>query len=371
MRIGILTVPFNNNYGGYLQSYALMTTLKKMGHQPTLIMRRHNSKKVTFRYKIMYFIKNSIKSILYLSPYNVFYNEENIFRHRGKDIQRFLHKYIQPQTKYIYTTEELVAECKERFDAYIVGSDQVWRSIYVPTILGNMFLDFTKDWKVKRIAYAASFGTDCPEYTPEEKRLCGNLIKVFDAVSVREDSGLKVFDDFNWNVPNPKIVMDPTLLLSKEDYNALLPIQNLDAKGKVFCYVLDKSDDAQIAIKGIIKQLNKPLYEITDIQKGDSILPSVESWLSAIRDSEFVITDSFHGTVFSIIFNKPFLVYVNQTRGADRFVSLLHKFGLVDNIISDNTNIKNCFHVDWNSVNDSISRQAKDSISFIINTLKN
>ena len=368
MRIGILTVPFNNNYGGYLQSYALMAVLKKMGHEPTLIMRRHNKQLVSPIFRIKFFIKGIIKTIFRCKKHPLIFNTELYFRRRGKDMLSFVDKYIQPQTKYIYSTTELVKECEGKFDAYIVGSDQVWRAIYVPGIVANMYLDFTEGWNVNRIAYAASFGTDTPEYTEDEKILCGKLIKNFDAVSLREYSGLKVLNEFKWKVNNPQVTLDPTMLLTKEDYNQVLPHQNNHAQGKIFCYVLDKSDEAKAAISNIQQQLDKPLYEIADIQKGNSILPSVETWLTAIRDSDFVITDSFHGTVFSIIFNKPFAVYVNKTRGASRFDGLLGQFGLKGHIFYESFDKKMC-DIDWFAVNRLVSEKTKESISFINNSL--
>jgi len=365
MKIGILTLPFNNNYGGYLQAFALMTVLKQMGHEPTLIMRRHNKSELSFIRKVRYFVKGLAKTILKRTFYPCFYNVENTFRFRGRNMHTFLNKYIQPQSKYIYTTEDLRNECKGKYDAYIVGSDQVWRSIYVPGIISNMFLDFTQGWNVKRIAYAASFGTDSPEYTVEEKEVCGNLIEKFDAISVREDGGLRVFEDFNWNVNNPKVVLDPTLLMTKDEYNKILPGKNDSVIGKIFCYVLDKNNETQNTISRIKTILNKPVYEIADIQKGESKLPSVESWLTAIRDSDFVITDSFHGMVFSIIFNKPFVVCTNKNRGASRFESLLIQVGLTENLLSDFTDINKICNVDWTVVNSKIKEKLDESINFL------
>lgn len=367
MKIGILTLPFNNNYGGYMQAYALMTVLKLMGHEPTLIMRRHNPYRVSIVFRIKFFIKGILKTIIRHKIYPCFYGKESSFRARGKNMLTFVDKYIQPQTRYIYSTDELRKECEDRFDAYIVGSDQVWRPIYVPGLIGNMFLDFTNGWNVKRIAYAASFGTDAPEYTEEAKELCSSLIEKFDAVSVREQSGLYVFDDFGWKVKNPRFVLDPTMLLTRDDYNKVLSQENNMAKGKIFCYVLDKSNEVKTVISKIQKQIKKPIYEITDIQKGDSVLPSIETWMSAIRDSDFVITDSFHGTVFAIIFNKPFIVYANKNRGIDRFRSILNHFGLEDRISNSSCSINEIItkQVNWDSINKIIRKNKEVSIIFL------
>lgn len=369
MKIGILTVPFNNNYGGYLQSYALMTVLKRMGHQPTIIMRRHNTRPVSMNFRINYFVKGIIKSIVRLRKQPCLYSRELSYRRKGAEMLSFVDKYIQPQTDYIYSTDDLRNQCEGMFDAYVVGSDQIWRPIYVPGIIGNMYLDFTEGWDVKRIAYAASFGTETLEYSDTEKGLCGKLIEKFDAVSVREESGLKIISDLKWIVREPQVVLDPTLLLTKDDYNKILPQENTFVKGKIFCYILDKSNEAKLAISNIQKQLKKPLYEIADIQSGDAVLPSIETWLTAIRDSEFVITDSFHGTVFSIIFNKPFLVYANQTRGATRFEGLLGQLGISEHIICDSFDLNKIPEIDWGCVNRIIADKTKESMTFIDNSL--
>jgi len=249
-----------------------------------------------------------------------------MFKYRGKNMHSFFNQNIQPQTKYIYTTKDLQAECKGSFDAYIVGSDQVWRPIYVKGIVSNYFLDFVKDTPVKRISYGASFGSSKPEYTEVEKTICGNLLEQFDAVSVREKGALKVIEQFGWKAKKTQVVPDPTMLLSRICYDNLIPVVNTKAKGSIFCYVLDKNEANNNVIEKIRQSLQRPIYEIADIQKGDTVLPSIETWLSAIRDSDFVITDSYHGTVFSILFNKPFVVCVNKERGADRFESLLETF---------------------------------------------
>lgn len=365
MRIGILTVPFNNNYGGYLQSFALILTLKKLGHSPTIIMRRHLKHDISFYEKAKFFLRGIVKTIITLQIHPCFYSVENTFIHKGKEMHRFVNKYIQPQSKYIYTTSELKRYCKNRFDAYIVGSDQVWRAKYVPGIIGNMFLDFTEGWDVKRIAYAASFGTNEPEYSENEKKECGKLLEKFDAVSFRERSGLKVIDYFGWFIHNPQVVLDPTLLLSKEDYNKYLPMKNEQVEGKIFCYVLDKNIDSRQLINSVQSELNKSLCEISNIQNGDCILPSIEFWLTAIRDADFIVTDSFHGTVFSVIFEKAFAVIPNFSRGVERFQSLLEPLGLEEHIINDNTNIERLFNTNWISVREKIRSQVAESILFI------
>lgn len=366
MRIGILTLPFNNNYGGYLQAYALMTVIKQLGHEPTMIMRRHDNPKVSKSFKIKYALKGIVKSILHGKRFPVVYDVETGFRHKGKNMLKFVNQYIMPQTPYLYSKDELCKYCKGKFDAYIVGSDQVWRAIYVPDIK-NYFLDFTEGWNVKRIAYAASFGTDKPEYSEEQIQQCKKLVSLFDGVSFREESGHFIFSTFGWNAKVEGVVLDPTMLLTAKDYQKVLPSKFSEARGKIFYYVLDRNEQINTILNQVSHTLDKGLYGISDIQRGNEPLASIEEWLTDIRDSEFVVTDSFHGMVFSIIFHKPFMVVVNKDRGADRFVNLLSMLGLSDRILSVGTSAEIILNkqINWERVDEKIGCFRTTSFSFL------
>lgn len=370
MRIGILTLPFNNNYGGYLQAYALMTVIKQLGHEPTMIMRRHDKPKVSKSFKIKYALKGMVKSILHGKRFPVVYDVETGFRHKGKNMLKFVNRYIMPQTPYLYSKDELRKYCEGKFGAYIVGSDQVWRAIYVPDIK-NYFLDFTEGWNVKRIAYAASFGTDEPEYSEEQIQQCKKLVGVFDGVSFREKSGHLVFSTFGWNAKVEGVVLDPTMLLTANDYQKVLPSKSSEARGKIFYYVLDRNEQTNTILNQVTQTLNKELYGISDIQKGNEPLASIEEWLTDIRDSEFVVTDSFHGMVFSIIFHKPFIVLVNKDRGADRFQNLLSLLGLSDRLLLANSQIENIDdQIDWKKIDKKIMCFKGKSILFLRKSLQ-
>lgn len=369
MRIGILTLPFNNNYGGYLQAYALLQVLRDMGHIPTLIMRRAGNPNVSLMFKIKFAIKGLLKSIFYRKHYPIAYNVESYFYTRGKNMHSFMNKYMQPQTPFLYSTEELKKECKDKFDAYIVGSDQIWRPDYVPEI-ENFFLSFTEGWNVLRIAYAASFGTDNPQYTKQQRDTCGKLISSFKKVSVRENTGIDIMKKWKWRVEEISTVLDPTLLLCTDSYKSILSPIISASHAKVLCYILDRSMEKTNIINRICSLLSRQRFDIFDENKYneyDYILPSIETWLSGIRDADFIVTDSFHGTVFSIIFNKPFIVCINKERGADRFLSLLQNLNLEDRIINKIENIEGIIkkEIDWNIVNKTISLLRVESMNYL------
>lgn len=366
MKIGILTLPFNNNYGGYLQAYALMTVLKQEGHEVELVYRQHNKVK----YPLSYYIKTMIKMILGRPHGPLNPTPDNWLRLKGKNLMPFVDKYITPSTKPLYSSNELKeAVSNGNYDVIVCGSDQLWRPDYVPNI-EDFFCSFVKGDKPKLISYAASFGTDKPIYSDVQKKICGDAVSRFKAVSVREQSGIKVIKSFDWHTANdPLVVLDPTMLLPKEHYLSLLPNIDSPSKGKAFCYVLDNSEEVKNKTSEIISRLGKETYEIADIQKPGAELPSIETWLSAIRDADFVITDSFHGTVFSIIFNKPFIVFTNKKRGAERFETLLAHFNLSNREFNNDLSNTNIYDIKWNNVNDKLTSSRCESIIYLKNNV--
>lgn len=367
MKIGVLTLPFNNNYGGYLQAYALMTVLKQEGHEVELIYRQHNRGK----YPLSYYIKTMIKIVIGKPHRPLNPTRENILRANGKLLMPFVDKYIVPRTKVLQSSEELKSAVEQgKYDVIVCGSDQLWRPEYVPNI-EDFFCSFVRGDRPRIVSYAASFGTDKPIYSDIQKKICGDAISRFKAVSVREQSGIDVIKSFGWHTANnPVVVLDPTMLLPKEHYLSLLPKTDSPSKGKVFCYVLDNSEYVKNKTINILSHLGKEKYEIADIQKSVTELPSIETWLSAIRDADFVLTDSFHGTVFSIIFNKPFIVFTNKERGADRFDSLLFQFGLGSRSFIPHITSVDLDGIVWNDVNDVLVSRRNDSMQFLRKQLR-
>ena len=213
-----------------------------------------------------------------------------------------------------------------------------------------------------RIAYAASFGGDrlCGLKNPADlKAHTANLAK-FKAISVRECDGVRLARecfgvDARW-------VLDPTLLANKEIYDKFL--SHLPQR-KGFAYILDPSPRSEVAMELLKKQSGLEIDEVND--RGNRI--GIKAWLSAIAGAEFVLTDSFHGCVFSIIFNKPFFVLVNASRGASRFSSLLGSFGLEDRALQDPKDARLDATIDWDSVNEELRRKREDSMKFLKTSL--
>lgn len=333
MKIAIVTLPLHSNYGGILQAYALQTILERMGHKVTVIDRKRKLKSdLNFPVKVKRFI---LKYILFrrIQPLyeTVKYRRDKI---TNKNTWKFVDKNIKKRS--ILSFYEIT---QNDYDAFVVGSDQVWRYPYFEgsfkAKISSAFLDFTNDWNVKRIAYAASFGTKEWEYPEIDTNICSVLINKFDAVSVREIDGLQLLSRY-LRFEQGQLCLDPTLLLSPDDYRCLLGNYKKTHNNRLFFNFLDYSED-KLKLVGIISEEKKLIpFEIKNRNNdNDSLIPcsSLEDWLSSILDSDFIVTDSFHTCVFSILFNKPFIVIGNKERGISRYQSLLQLLGLEDRLI--------------------------------------
>lgn len=374
MKIGILTMTFNNNYGGMLQAYALMTVLKNMGHEPELINVQYYKKEY---YKLPYtickriFLKHVLKrkNITWIIP-------EWVYVKRQKKIEQhtqyFIDTYINPKTKPIFTERDFKKHTKKYYDAYIVGSDQVWR----PTMyrfINHAFFDFVKNDSILLLSYAASFGVDVWEFTNSDTNKYKQEIKRFKGISVREMSGVDLCKK-HFEV-EAQVVLDPTMLLSIENYKQLAIKENEPKpNGDLLFYLLDKNKEKENLVNIIAKEYNYTPFNVTanSFERtacvNNRIYPSVTSWIQGFADAKYVVTDSFHGTVFAIIFNKPFLVVGNHVRGFSRFTSLLTIFGLEERLVQslqEVTTEKIRARIDWSEVNKIWNAKKMESINFI------
>ncbi|WP_291938007.1 polysaccharide pyruvyl transferase family protein [Campylobacter sp.] len=347
MKIGIFTLPLVNNYGGILQAYALSRVLVELGHEPWLINLRLQRSKLSIAY-LKFLVARTIKKELRGAKFNPSYE---------RDTSEFVTENI-PLTAPVCTPADLKALCeKERFEAVILGSDQVFRPSYFADFADCFSLGFLPP-NCTRIAYAASFGGDrlCGLKNPADlKAHVANLAK-FKAISVRECDGAKIAREC-FGV-DAHLVLDPTLLANKEIYDKFL---SHASKRKGFAYILDPSPRSEAVIELLKKQSGLEIDEVND--RGNRI--GIKAWLSAIAGAEFVLTDSFHGCVFSIIFNKPFFVLVNASRGASRFSSLLGLFGLEDRALQDPKDARFNATIDWDGVNEALRRKREDSMKFL------
>lgn len=319
MRIGIVTEPLIDNYGGVLQNYALQKTLITMGHSPVTF---DYLPSLSFGRYLLYYGKNLLLSIVRPN-----HNRIKPYRHfikRPDSFQSFVDKHISVTRKVErYSTKQIK---KLKIEAIVVGSDQVWRKGYNPYI-EDMFLKFAQGCDIKKMAYAASFGVEEWEYPPELTEKCKTLAALFDSISVREESGVKLCREHLY--ADARLVLDPTLLLLAEDYDDLLPDSNETAEPYLAAYVLDKNEKKDALIYGLAAAKGLAVKYMTVSSESGC---SIEDWLNTIKNARFVVTDSFHGSVFSVIYKKQFVTFVNKERGADRFYTTFGRLGLLSRL---------------------------------------
>lgn len=336
MKIGILSLVLHTNYGGILQAFALQTVLERMGHEVIVLDKDRTFHKTVFRQGLS-FTKNLLlryilrRNVVYYTPQDINREREKREQHTKAFVEKYIHRSV---------VKRIEPGVFNSVDAIVVGSDQVWRPKYFKSQwlagMEQAFLQFAGSSPIKRVAYAPSFGSDVWEYSEEETESCKHLLHDFNAVSVREESAITLCRDKLCR-NDVKLVLDPTLLLSKEDYTHLVEKAGIEkSAGNLLCYILDDSEDKQALVNRIAKERHLTPFHINMQSKTSSnerVQPPVEQWIRGFMDADFVVTDSFHACIFSIIFEKPFVVVGNVERGMARFKSLLSMFFLENNLV--------------------------------------
>ncbi|MDN7131508.1 polysaccharide pyruvyl transferase family protein [Halomonas sp. MC140] len=373
MRIAILTQPLKTNYGGILQAWALQQVLTRLGHTPITIDRQYNrrARLATVPGKAKRFLQDAVlatrgqtlyqRHLTYICARQSAFIRQNILLSPTIQGDAELYQYFQ----------------KNKFDAVVVGSDQVWRPCYSPNIESYFlnFVDALNRPPPKRLAYGASFGVDHWEFSPEQTKICSEMAQRFDAISVRESSAIQLSRE-NLGVA-AELVADPTLLLDKEDYiRSFCPDAKSAAKG-VFTYILDEDDFKKNVVSEVERQLGMERFSQQPRPSQRTIVrrdisgyqfPPTDSWLRGFQEAKYVVTDSFHGTVMSLIFEKPFIAIANSARGAARFQSLLSLVGLENRLISKSEEFeadKLIEPVDFSEVRSKLDTLRASSIAFL------
>lgn len=372
MKIGILTLPLHTNYGGILQAYALQTVLESLGHEVFVVHRPRRKKVILWKFPLQ-ILKRSISRFILRRDVPIFaekeWNSNQTIKERNT--KKFIDKYV-----HTYCINK-ISDIKADFDVIVVGSDQIWRPKYFRLHykhIEDAFLSFAENWEVRRVAYAPSFGTDEWEFSYKQTKNCKKLLQIFEAVSVREQSGVELCEKYLGRI-DVKWVLDPTMLLSQKDYEHLIP-QDFIFPSELMCYVLDANQKINELITRISNETNLKVYRVnsniddTSLPAEKRIQPPVENWLAGFRDAKLVITDSFHACVFSLLFHKPFVVIGNKNRGYSRFVSLLSQFGLEDRLLENASQFNQSMLKPLSEeVYKKLKEYRNDSMNFLIKAL--
>lgn len=304
MKIGIITFTFprHANYGQMLQCYALQCFLKKIQHEPFLIryistihtQSDNRTRNNPFRFIYNFFTYMDL--FLFQKRAKKFINNEKLHDRKFGD---FMWKYLS-MTDHLLDSQSIYTETPIA-DAYICGSDQIWGGDDTA-----YYLDFVPEGKTK-IAYAPSFG-GIKSLSHEKGLLVYKLLHDFSFIGMRESSGVELCKQLG--IKDVIQVADPTILLNKTDYD-LLRIPTTVHGHYLFLYLIGNKTDLKISsIYKFAKQKGlKVVYVASQLQydKKDKVYPQIGEWIDYIAKADYVITNSFHGTVFSLIYNKSFI----------------------------------------------------------------
>jgi len=376
-KVLITTLPLNANYGGILQAYALQRVVCDLGFRPVTDTSRPKPLLKRLRWRLL---RHPYRWVRMASPARVD-QDWRISRRVTAPLRAFIARNIKTGL-FMETggTPSGRARLAKRFRTFVVGSDQVWRASYAN--IPAQFLDVLEPIQVdrpRRISFAASFGVDdIAEYSSDDRSRAAALIRRFDAVSVREKSGVRICrDEFGVRAEHH---VDPTMLLTADDYLKLVSHAGgatSPAAGRLLTYRLDANDEVR-RVEGVLSERLdlRPLELLTPwppshrayaAKPAEFVMPSVEHWLASFASADFVVTDSFHGCVFSILFNRPFVVYANAERGAARFDSLLGVFGLEHHRVGAESPLidERVFTPDWTRVNGVLDTERARGLSYL------
>ncbi|NLZ83416.1 MAG: polysaccharide pyruvyl transferase family protein [Clostridiales bacterium] len=359
MKVGVITFHSANNYGATLQAWALQRVLKDMGMDTGII--NYHPHVIDGLYdpaKLKTGLPRQIKILtLYIK------NRKSLIRY--KKFRSFLKKHFNLIGDYI-TYDELEAD-NMNLDAYITGSDQVWNPTHIGGYNPAYYLDFAKKG-MKKISYGASIGTEYIDtrYKDDMK----NALSTFTAISIRERSSKEAVESL---IEKPiEVVLDPTLLLNKEDYDQI-KVKSSIKQPYILVYSIEKNPELIALANKISVALGLPIIQR---RPGQELINQLEPFYTAdageflglLEAAEYVITNSFHGTVFSVLYERPFVSMLHSDTGS-RTADLLEELGLSSHILY-NLNDFDDFHMFRYENMEELARNMKDLKEISLDFLK-
>lgn len=366
-KIAILTFHNAHNYGAMLQAYALQKKCEEYGKCEIL---DYENKKISNQYKIIRIVGKNPINIIKRAVLDIKnYKKRKL---RAEKFNNFMNGYMNLSLKRFKKEKNLKKE-NIKYDILITGSDQVWNPKIVGELSDVYTLNFSKD-NVKKISYAASVGS--VDYIDEYKEKFIKTLDRLDYISVREDDACKSLN----NLTDKKVerVIDPTLLLSKEEWNNNLNnIEKLNNK-YIVAYVVEPDDEYIRIVNDLSDKTGLPVVHFGIKNPGyKNVLKSAYTegpleFVNYIKNAEYVVATSFHATVFSIIFNKKFFVVPHRKTGA-RVTNLLDLLNIENRAFYDFEEFKNIdytFDTDWNEVNKKLEEEREKSINWLKNAIE-
>ncbi len=365
-KVGILTFSYSSNGGSVMQAFALQNTISSMeGYEASII-----------NYTKNHYCKPVIGQNVFTKPLST-WNPKNIidwcaqilaYPLKMKKYVKFFNQYYKGFSENSYTREDLAA-LNDEYDRFVVGSDQVW-NYGSPQVDDTYFLDFVTD-NSKKIAYAASFGR---KSIPDEKREnAKKFISDFASISVREPDGVEIVSDLTSR--EATWVLDPSLLLDKKEYHKISTPPK--KKGYVYLYLRQKSKRLEAFAEKLARAHGLSVVKVFNHWRyGKKGVPMAavgpHQWLGYIENADYVVTNSFHGICFSIIFEREFYVdFLDKTTTStnSRLEGMLQQFNLSKRCIDDVEDINSLSEIDYAVVNEHKERRKARSLSYLKSAL--
>lgn len=378
-KIGIITIVKVNNYGAELQAYALQKKLNLLGYDAEIIDYLFYKNKAHIKEKISrpfypYPIKKKIKE--FLEPWYHKIRCLPYWRNKRKREKAFdlFHKKHTRFSSICYRSYSQLYQNPPIYDVYCVGSDQVWNpGCY--TNLNPYFVSFAPRGK-KRISYASSFGVKVlPQHAQEKYK---DLLLQMDAISVREDAGVDIVNEISGR--DAVKVADPTLLLTTDDWLEIANYDKVLTDKYILLYVLKDSDYIKQKALEIGREQGLKVVRICkeaykQDKKTDGIIDILDAapddFLGLFSKAEIVLTNSFHGTVFSIMFRKEFYTILNaENNNNTRQINLLETVGFEDRIVYEGSFVKRN-KIDYIDCHNRMNLLIKKSEDYLINAIEN
>ena len=359
MKVGIVTITEGENYGNRLQNYATQVTLKKLGCEVETIFNDYGYKSNL--------IKKGIKkvSVAICNIFNVNGGEKINNARRAKRFKVFNDKLII-KSKYELSKGYAPNELKDNYDFFVTGSDQVWNPEF--SFNSNVeFLTFAKQGQ--KIAYSASFGIG---KLPDSCRTnYKKWINDMDYLSVREEAGAEIIKELTGR--EAEVLVDPTVMLSKDEWLSIAEKPKC-YKGKkyILTYFLgEMSEEVEIKINKLAKENDYEIINLLDKKNREiySVDPSEFIWL--INTAELMCTDSFHGVVFSLIMQTPFVIFDRVSKGGamnSRIDTLLKLFNKEERYGMD-LEAENVFDMDFSGVDSVMDSEREKAYRYLKNAM--
>lgn len=358
MKISIITLHAVRNYGSALQTYATQHIFESLGLKTEIIDYRRTALKMDSIKDILknkqYDIKMKIKLCLILPS----------TKKMNAVFEPFLQKYINLTDK-VYSTDDDFLEFPVDSDIYCTGSDQVWNSGWHDGIPYPFFLSFVPDSKLL-ISFSASFGKATLEQW--ERAPIKHLLERYDYISVRENSAVSIISDLG--IDNAICTLDPTLTVDPQEWKELADAKSLNSK-YILVYQLNNNKMFDEYAKKLAKKKNLKLVRVCtrydQLRKTGKgiVIPKIETFLSLLRDAEYIITDSFHATAFSLIFHKKFLCIYPKLYST-RLESILDMVELKSRHLLDYNDFDMIDeNIDYTKIDEILSENRKKTIEYL------